>query len=202
MESNGVWIRVQFNTNNQYDGADELVSELKQICPVQSSTKWHPAACTGLEMDLTLNFNLTLSAFLNNVVIPGAEFAGVCAAAKAIWKCFDKFYKKNEAIDIQEFNLNFDDVTILFKDVMSYSALQRFYEELPEHLNYLAKEGVKNISEIKLPYIEVIDDETGKIKYRSWSLEDGDDEELLWKIDYERGLEKFYYNPRRKEIVT
>ena len=201
MESNGIWIRVQFNTNNQYEGADELVKELKQICPVQASTKWYPAACTGLEMLLSLNFNLSLSAFLNNVLIPGAEFAGICAAAKAIWNSFDKFYKKNEVIELNEFSLNFDDVTILFKNVMSYEALKKFYEELPEHLQYLDKEGVKNIREIKLPYIEEIDDETGKIGYRTWSLEDGDDEELLWKIDYERGLEKCYYNPRKKEII-
>lgn len=202
MENNGIWIRIQFNTNNQYEGADELVSELKEICPVQTSTKWYPAACTGLEMLLSLNLNLSLSAFLNNVLIPGAEFAGVCAAAKAIWKSFDKFYKKNEVIELNEFSLNFDDVTILLKNVMSYGALQKFYEELPEHLRHLESDGVKNISEITLPYIEQIDDETGKISYRRWSLEDGDDEDLLWKIDYERGLEKCYYSPRKKEVIA
>lgn len=202
MENNGVWIRIQFNLNNQYEGADKLVNELKQICPVQTSTKWYPAACTGLEMMLSLNFNLSLAAFLNNVLIPGAEFSGVCATAKAIWKCFDKFYKKNESINLQEFSLNFDDVTILFKEVMSYGALQKFYEELPGHLRNLNNKSVRNISEITLPYIEKTDEETGKISYRRWSLEDGDDEEILWKIDYECGLEKCYYNPKKKEIIV
>lgn len=79
MENNSAWIRIQFNKDNQYEGSEELVKELKEICPVQVSTKWNPSACTGLELLLTLNFNLSFGAFLNNVLIPGAEFAGVCA---------------------------------------------------------------------------------------------------------------------------
>lgn len=202
MENNGIWIRIQFNTNNQYEGADELVSELKEICPVQLSTKWYPAACTGLEFDLALNFNLTLSAFLNNVIIPGLEFAAVCKAAVAVWKCFESFYKKNEAIEIKELELTFDDVTLLFEDVMSYGALLKFYNELPDHLRYLERNEVKNISKIKLPYIKYTDEEAGKELYREWSLEDDGDEEIFWKITYERGLEKCYYNPLKKEINT
>lgn len=201
MENSGTWIRIQFNTYNQYDGSDELVKELKEICPVQASTQWYPAACTGLEMLLSLNFNLSLSAFLNNVLIPGVEFAGVCAAAKAIWKCFDRFYKKNEAIEIQELELTFDDVTILFENVMSYEALKTFYHELPEHIQYLESEGIKRISKIRLPYIKG-EDEEGNMTYREWSLEDGDEEELFWKITYERGLERCLYNPQKKEVIT
>ena len=202
MDNSGTWIQIQFNTYNLYDGSDELVRELKEICPVQASTKWYPAACTGFELLLSLNFNLSLSEFLNNVLIPGAQFSCVCAAAKTIWKCFDKFYKKNHAIEIHELNLTFDDVTFLFENVMSYDAMRKFYDELPEHLQHLESENIKNISEIKLPYIEEKDDETGEISYREWSLEDGDEEELFWSITYERGLERCLYNPQKKEVIT
>lgn len=202
MENNGIWIRIEFNTNNQYEGTDELLKELRGICPVQASTKWYPAACTGLEFDLALNFNLTLSAFLNNVVIPGLEFAAVCKAAVAVWKCFEKFYKKNEAIEIKELELTFDDVILLFNDVMSYGALLKFYNELPDHLHYLKSKGVENIRKIKLPYIKYTDEDSGKETYREWSLEDGNEEELFWKISYERGLNSCLYNPKKKEVMV
>ena len=71
MNNSGLWIRIEFNTYNQYNGADGLISELREICPVQAPTRWYPAACTGLEFVLGLNLNLSLSAFLNNVLIPG-----------------------------------------------------------------------------------------------------------------------------------
>lgn len=200
MENNGVWIRIQFNTYNLYEGSDDLVKELKEICPVQSSTKWYPAACTGYELLLSIDFNLSLSAFINNVLIPGAEFAGVCYAAKSIWKIFDKFITKNDTIEIQELNLNFDDVTIEIESVMSYTALQKVYNDISDHLQYLESKNIKDIYKIKLPFIKDIDDKD-KPYYRKWSLEDGDDEELFWEIIYERGLERCFYNPNLKEII-
>lgn len=202
MNNSGLWIRIEFNTYNQYEGADELISDLREICPVQAPTRWYPAACSGLEFVLGLNFNLSLSAFLNNVLIPGVEFAGVCAAAKAVWKCFERFYKKNEAIEIKELELTFDDVTILLEDVLSYGALLQLYREFPEHLRHLESEGIKNISKIRLPYIKDTDEDTGEVSYRAWSLEDSDDDEIFWKIVYELGLEICFYNPRKKEVIT
>lgn len=65
----------------------------------------------------------------------------------------------------------------------------------------MESEGIKNISKIRLPYIEDIDEDTGKVSYREWSLKDGDDEEIFWKIVYER-LEICFYNPRKKEVIT
>ena len=201
MENNSAWIRIQFNTDNQYEGSEELVKELKEICPVQVSSKWYPSACTGLELLLTLNFNLSFGAFLNNVLIPGAEFAGVCALARAIWKSFDKFLKRNEAFDFQKLEFNFDDVTLVFLNVMSYGALLKFYKELPEHMDVFNKNGIKNVSLIKLPYIEDPTEEKGKGIFREWTLEDEDKEEIFWKVIYERGLEKCFYNPNNREIV-
>ena len=200
MENNSAWIRIQFNTYNQYEGSDELIKELKEICPVQVSTKWYPSACTGLELLLSLNFNLSFNAFLNNVLISGTEFAGVCAIAKAIWRCFDKFLKKNEAFDFQKLELNFDDVTLVFLNVMSYGALLKFYMELPKHMDVFNKNGLKNVSMIKLPYIQDPSDEKDKKSFREWILED-EEEEIFWKVIYERGLERCFYNPNNREIV-
>ena len=201
MVRNDIWIRIEFNTNNQYEGTDELLEELREICPVQAPTKWYPAACSGLELVLALNFNLSLTAFINNVLIPGAEFAGVGAVAKRVWKCFEKFYRRNKAIELKKLELTFDDVTLLFKNVMSHDALLKFYCDFPEHLCYLEGEGIKNICNIRLPYISEIDEATGKVSYREWSLEDGDDEVIFWMVDYERGLEKCFYNPQKREVI-
>lgn len=202
MENNGIWIKIQFNDYNQLENTDELVTELKKICPVQASTKWYPAACTGMEFLLSLNLNLSFSAFLNNVLIPGLEFAGFCKVLHAVWNCFDKFFKKNEGFDLQKLELTFDDVTLIFYNVMSYGALLRFYYDMPDHIKYLENHDIHNISLIKLPYIEYTDDETDEKSYREWSLEDGCEDELYWKIIYERGCERCYYNPNKKEITV
>lgn len=202
MENNGIWIRIQFNDYNRLEDTEELVAGLKEICPVQVSTKWYPAACTGVEFFLALNFNLSLSAFVNNVIIPGAEFAAICKAATAVWKLFDKFLKKNESFDLQKLELTFDDITLVFHNVMSYGALLKFYKELPEHLRVLQQEKIENILTIKLPYIEEIDDETGETSFREWTLEDEDEEVIFWKVLYELGCEKCYYNPDKREVIT
>lgn len=202
MQNNGIWIRIEFNTNNQYEGTDELLRELRQICPVQAPTRWYPAACTGLEFVLALNLNLSLSAFLNNVLIPGVEFAGVCAAAKRVWRCFEKFYRRNKEFEIKELELTFDDITLLLMDLTSYGALLRFYHELPGHLRRLESEGIKNISEIKVPYVQYTDEDNGEMSFREWSMDDDVDEDLYWRIVYERGLEVCFYNPQTRAVVA
>lgn len=84
---------------------------------------------------------------------------------------------------------------------MSYGALLKFYKELPEHMDVFNKNGLKNVSLIKLPYIEEPTEEKGKGIFREWTLEDEDKEEIFWKVIYERGLERCFYNPNNREIV-
>ena len=201
MENSGAWIRIEFNTNNQYEGAEELVRELKETCPVQSSTRWHASYCTGLELLLSLNFNLSLTAFLNNVIIPGAQFALTCAAVKSIWKIFENFYKKNQAIQIDRLEINFDDVTIIVEYVMSYGKLVKLCQEFPEHHKILESHGIMNICKIVLPYIENEGEDADRKPYRLWSLEDDDENEIYWRIVYERGLETCFYKPSQKVII-
>lgn len=200
MES-GIWIRIQFNNYNQYEGSKELISELKQVCIVQDCKKWYPSACTGLELLLGLNFNLTLLEFLNNVVIPGAEFAGIVAASRKIWKAFDKFIKRNEeTFELLHLELTFDDVVIKIENRPTYGYLLNLYQQLPHHMSVFKKEGIEELSEIRLPFIEIIDEETGRQKYVV-AYENTLEETHLWRLKYLYGCETVFYNPSKEQFV-
>ncbi len=198
---NRIWIQIQFNNYNQYDGCEELIEELKEICPVQERKKWYPSAGTGLELLLALNFNLSLSAFLNNVFIPGLEFAGVVKAANLIWKSFDKFLKKNEEFEIHQLELTFDDVVIKVEGCPTYGMLLNLYQQLPHHLEVLKGNGLEDICEIKLPYIMNTDGEADKKTFEVAYWDDNENEHL-WRIRYNLGCETVFYKPAAESLFA
>ena len=197
---NKIWIRIEFNDYCLMEGRDELIAELKKVCPVQVRKKWYPSFCTGMEFFLSLNFNLNLVDFVNNVIIPGAELWALQKVCGKIWSAFKTFLEKNEDYDIQQLDLTYDDVVIRFKGSPNYVAMLQFYQTIAHHLQVLKHNEINNIFEISLPYAEIEDDENGSniIREIGWDYPDAD---LLWKVKYLLGCETCYYNPA-KEIVV
>lgn len=197
---NNIWIRIQFNDYSLLEGQDELVAELSELCPVQSRKKWYPAFCTGCEFIVSLNFNLTLADFLNNVLIPGAELWTFCKACKGVWGAFDKFLKKNEGFDLESLELCFNDVTIKVHGSPSYGTLIKLYQSFSYHFEVLRKNNITDICEITLPYSEREDDEKGENFYDRayWNIPE---EDILWKIKYMLGCGTCYYNPSKELLL-
>lgn len=200
MENNAIWIRIQINNYSLLEGQDELISELSELCIVQAKKKWYPAACTGCEFLVALNFNLTLEAFLNNVLIPGAELWAFTKICRKVWDTFSKFLKKNEGFDLQNLELCFNDVTIRVVGSPTYGTLVKLYQSFPHHFEILKKKEITEMSEIILPYTECIDEESGETTY-DWTYWDTPEEKLLWKIRYLLGCETCYYCPKKEIII-
>ena len=196
---NQVWIRIQTNNYCQLKGQDELIAELQKLCPVQDRKEWYPSFCTGLEFLLSLNFNLSLVDFLNNVLIPQAESYLLCETLKKIWHVFTEFLKKNEEYDLQRLKLTFNDVDIKVVNSPSYGELLELYKSFPRHFDILRKKDIEGISEIELPYKMEIDENENEQRF---SKSNWDEKELWWKIKYYLGCETCCYNPSTEEIKS
>lgn len=198
---NKTWIRIGFNNACYLEGKDELLKELREVCPVQSRDEWLPSAFPGFELFLDINFNLNLHDFINNVVIPNAEFIGLIKVCKQIWTAFKSFLDKNEEYDFQHFNLYFDDVVIVFRGNPSYGTMMKVYQSLHHHLDVLEKNNITEISEIRFPYCEEENEKTGETEYME-TYWDNEDKELLWKVKYMLGCETCFYNPQKESIIA
>ena len=62
------------------------------------------------------------------------------------------------------------------------------------------KNGLTEISLIRLPYIEKKDEETGRIKMDEPDF-DTPEEEYLWRVEYLNGCDVCYYKPATEEFV-
>lgn len=199
---NDIWIQLTFNSNGDLEGKDELIEELRKVCVVQERKEWYPAACTGSEFFAALNFNLTLTAFLNNVLIPGAELWAFTAACKAVWKAFGNFLKKNEGFELQTLTLTFNDATIVVNETLEnhYGFLVSLYQILPKHWAKLQKLGLKNIDRIELPVLP--NDNSIDLLEKYCTDDEKSPENCLWMIRYELGLEYCYYCPAIMDVVS
>lgn len=197
---NKLWIRIEFNSDCNLVGRDELLEELSKVCPVQSRNKWYPAAFPGLEFLVGISLNFTLHEFVNNVLIPGVEFLAISKAWSRIWDAFKKFLDENKDYDFQQLKLYFDDVVITFKGNPSYGTMITIYQSLSHHLEILQQNGITEISEIVFPYCEDLDEGTGEKQFNE-TYWDNTDDELLWKVKYSLGCETCYYNPQKEEII-
>jgi hypothetical protein len=199
--SNDIWIQLTFNSYGNFEGKDELIEELRKVCVVQERKKWYPAACTGAEFFATLNFNLSFTAFLNNVIIPNVVFLAFIVACKAIWKAASSFLKKNKGFELQTLTLTFNDATIVVNETLEnhYGFLVRLFQSLPKHWAKLQELGLKNIDMIELPVLHT--DASVELLEKYCSEEGETPENCLWLISYELGLEHCYYSPAMMKVV-
>ncbi|MBQ9636531.1 MAG: hypothetical protein IJV36_01375 [Prevotella sp.] len=195
-----IWLRVTFNSYSNLDKKEELLSELRKICPVQESEEWYAHACTGMEFLVELFINSPLGEFVKGIVIPGLAWDATKLALKKVNSLFASFMEKNEGFDLQRLQLSFDDVTIVVHGIESYAFLLRLYQMFPQHLPVLEKLQVTGISKIELPFVESGDvDKYGNKEYIYPPL-DTPEADYLWRIIYHLGLDKCYYKPETKTL--
>lgn len=198
---NNVWIRLTFITASQLKGQDEFVEELKGICIVQTPKKYLPAFCSGFEFFAELYINVSLEEFIKNVVITGLAWDGTKAVLAKIWKAFLNFVGKNqESFELQRLKLCFNDTEIRVNGIESYGFLLRLYQSLPRHFAVFQKEGLEDISLIALPYVEKMDEETGRMKIDTPDYETPE-ESFLWRVEYLNGCNVCYYKPATEKFI-
>ena len=199
--NNDIWIQLTFNSNGEFEGKEELIEELRQVCVVQEHKKWYPAACTGAEFFAALNFNLTFTAFMNNVLIPSTEFLLFTAACKAIWNAFSTFLKKNEGFELQKLTLTFNDATIVVNETLDnhYGFLVKLFQSLPKHWAKFQELGLNDIIKIELPVLP--NDRNADLLEKYCTEEVVTPDNCLWLIRYELGFENCCYSPAKMEIV-
>lgn len=198
---NNIWIRITFNSYNNLDDKDALISELRQVCPVQEGKRWYSHACTGLEFVVEFFINSPLSDFIKGIVLPGLAWDATKTALKKISSAFSTFLAKNEGFDLQHLQLTFDDVVIKVNGIDTYGFLLRLYQMLPHHLEVLSRIGITDVVKIELPFIE--GDETDKYGNKEYYYPplDTPEDEYLWKITYLLGCESCYYKPSTEKTV-
>lgn len=198
---NNVWIRLTFITASQLKGQDEFVEELKGICIVQTPKKYLPAFCSGFEFFAELYINVSLEEFIKNVVITGLAWDGTKAVLAKIWKAFVNFVGKNqESFELQRLKLCFNDTEIRVNGIESYGFLLRLYQSLPRHFAVFQKEGLEDISLIALPYVEKMDEETGRMKIDTPDYETPE-ESFLWRVECLNGCNVCYYKPATEKFI-
>lgn len=179
-----------------------MIEELRKVCVVQERKKWYPAACTGAEFFAVLNFNLTITTFFNNVLIPSAELWLFTTACKAICKAFSKFLKKNSGLEFQTLTLTFNDATIVVNETLAnhYDFLVQLYQVLPKHWVKFQELGIKEIINIESPILP--NDSNVDLIERYCTGNEITPESCLWLIHYELGLEHCFYNPAIMNFIV
>lgn len=198
--SQNLWVKLLFNSNGTFQGKEEFIDDLQDICVVQVREKWYPAACTGYEFLAEILINVSVTDFIKDVVIAGATWDVLKMACSKIWGVFIRFVQNNEELDLQSLTLSFNDVTIVIHDALEdkNSFLISLYQCLPCHWIKLKELGVDNIIKIELPSMpKQRDDLLGFID----DSEKQTPENCLWLINYELGLESCYYSPRHQKLL-
>lgn len=201
MEESNIWIKITFNSCGEFEGKDEFLEELREVCVVQERELWYPAACTGGEFFAEVLIDSPLAHFVKDVVICGVAWDLLKAACTKIWEAFSRFAKKNEGFDLQTLTLAFNDTTVKVNGTLGnhYGFLVSLFHSMPKHWARFQQLGLKDIIEIELPVLPNEDNE--ELLQCYYTEEDTTPENCLWHIQYELGLETCYYSPALMKIV-
>lgn len=195
--NNNIWIRIAFNNCGTFEGREDFVKELKQICVVQERDKWYPAACTGTECIVEFLLNMSLA----DLIVQGLAWDALKKTCNSIWKSFNKFISSNQGIDFQKLTFSFNETTVVVNEPLDnlLSFLHDLYSCLHQHWPILKQKGINNIDKIELPVMPN-DSNSDILKYVDFDIEETP-ENCMWKITYNYGLNVCYYNPVSKQII-
>ena len=204
METN-VWINITFNADNRIEGKDEFLGALKQEgVIVQEREKWIPAFGTGLEIpSFYVLVNSTIVKTIVGMLAGGMLYDMVEKYIPHLFTSLHKLQSQNKELTIGCLDFEFNDITIKLKDLrnVDYISLLNAFVDMPNHIEYLNQNGISAIKEISLPYelnVNYSEDDTRKYIAPD---EFTDNTEYLWRIEYYKGCEHCYYNPRTHAIT-
>ena len=195
-----ITVRVKAYTTCYVEGIDELEEELRRMYNVQHEEKWTPACCDPFELGLGVTICGCFLKFMTEIVIPGLEWDATKYVFSSLWKGIEKLSKRTEGFEIRSMEFKFDDITIEVDDVMAnnYGSIMQLFMKMYDNVQYLSSKGIKNINEIKVPYVLNENTDNGFspaepcVNY----------EHFWWKVWYSFGCEYLFYNPDSKEMRT
>lgn len=195
-----VWLRVSINNNSLLKGTEDLIAELKSSYPVQFRKEWYPAAYVGTEIVFQFFAEMSFASFLTDVVFAGIAWDLTKSIFSKAWDAITSYVHKNENYDIQHLDFTFDDITIRVNYVMpdNFESLMRLFQQLHSHIRYLHDNEVNNVSKITLP---VLGEELAELGEFSDVYDGTDFTTCIWRIDYDLGLNRCYYNCYTKAFL-
>lgn len=191
-----LWIRLEFCHHNTLKGRDEFINELREEYTVQVRDIWYPACCEGTEFVMQVLAHIE---GLKESAIYALELEIIVRCFKKMWMALSNLTKCNESYYLT-LNLEFDDVTIEFQDVYpgNYSSLLRLVSHISEHIQILKKNKIHHISHITVN-CNLPEEFKDKMSYEF------DDPNIfqksIWKVNYDLGCNKCYYNPLDKTLL-
>lgn len=200
MENCNIWIRIDVNYYSLLEGTDELVKELKTICPVQFRKTWYPAACDGTEIFFQFFTDSVFGSFMSNVVFAGVAYDITKSIFKKVWESIWLFFERNSSILVQNIDFVFDDITICIEriDKNNYLNLALLFKEFHIHIKKLNSNGINGISYIRLPIVG----EESAIFDIPENIRSGEKfTDSIWYIKYDLECNICYYNSNKKEIL-
>ena len=200
-----IWVNITFNVYDQLKGKDEFLATLNQEgIVVQERKKWHPAACTGQEIDAILVLiNNPIVQFLAKVAMEGMAFELMRLYVPKLFEALGRLQDQNEEFSVGCLQFEFDDITIKIRELrdVDYVYLQDTFFNMGAHIEYLNQQEISDIREISLPYVKKNGDfEENRDEYEK-SMDSSKEKEFYWKIEYANGCMKCYYNPKERAIV-
>lgn len=196
-----IWVRVNVNTKSCLDGTNDFVKELKEFCPVQYRKEYYPNACEGTEIIIKFFTDSVLGSFFSNVVFSGIAFDITKFFFKKTWDVVIKFIERNRAIDIQELEFVFNDITISISDVNknNYLNLALLFQQLHKHIKVMEVDGIKDICKIRLP---VVGEEIANLNIPEEVKDYYNYTDCVWYVIYDFGCNSCYYNSNAEKIIS
>lgn len=195
------WIEIKIGTNNQIVGFDEFVKEMESLGSVHIRQKWYQAACSGLEIDLVIK----VGEWLALTWIGGKVFKWIEAGEDRLMESLNKLLSKNEEdMEFQSLSIEYDDTTIRFIGLSAgkVATLGEFFNALYANVEWLNQHGIKNIDSISLP---IYGDDLEQLEDRDETLTDynnwGADYFRIWKISYDFGCNKTFYDSMQQRLL-
>ena len=195
------WIELEIGTDNHIIGFDEFIKEMESMGSVHIRKKWYPAFCTGLELSLVFKFGC----WLGGIWLTGKIYDLMKVGEKKLLESLSKLLAaNNENMELQPLTLDYDDTSIRFEGLSAgrLSGLAEFFNNLPNHLEWLNKHGVNGIDKISIPiYGDTLEQLDGKDEAIANYDNFGSDYFRIWQISYDFGCNQTVYDTKRHILL-
>lgn len=204
-----VFVRYKFNSLVRDSDFNEC---LRKDYRVQTKPIFIPSATDGGEMWLQIFMSIDFKSFIAGAVTSGIVWDMVKMGGKKFFlrpliNAFDKLIEQNKdnaIINLRRIEVEFNDVTIRILGIRSLqtSKLSTIFQAIVKAYPKIQELGLGNLSDIVLPVIE------SQSEYKNYELVDeytdlptADDYIKFWLIEFNHGLDMYYYDVQNNQIV-
>jgi hypothetical protein len=203
-------IFIRYKCNSQINDSGFKV-ELEKNYKVQTKPIYIPSATEGGEMWFQIFLNIDFKSFILGAVASGLAWDLIKIGTKnyflkPLLSAIDSLIKQNtdnSSIDFKRIEFEFDDVTIRIIGIKSQHFIKSkaIFSKIFEIVPKLENNDLGILSDIVLPYIQT------DSEYKPFTIIDENEDLPLseylkyWLIEYNLGLDRYFYDIEKHEII-